>query len=182
MFGAIKITKDANSDHNKYSGYGICFDSSTDFTFGNITNGKNVIMFGSDMSFNAHERNRANKIYVLGRGEIQGVTTVGPTTNSGKTAKKKTTEISVEELYKTNFTEPDKKIVLSLRYNGDSFYLIVNGTEQLKFKTDTKETQKLSLTLDNKSPVWSLTNSTKTGFFGGVYDFAVDSINSGGTI
>ena len=34
------------------------------------------------MSFNFHEENRANNIYVLGRGEIQEVTTVGPTTTS----------------------------------------------------------------------------------------------------
>ena len=40
---------------------------------------KNVIIFGANMSFSTHERNRANRIYILGRGEIQGITTIGPT-------------------------------------------------------------------------------------------------------
>ena len=75
LLGAIKITKDSNPSHNKYGGYGICFDSKSDFSFGNIVNGKNVIIFGADMSFGSHERNRANNIYVLGKDFIQGVTT-----------------------------------------------------------------------------------------------------------
>ena len=40
------------------------------------------------MTFSIHERNKLNNIDVLGRGEIQGVTTVGPTANRGKTEKK----------------------------------------------------------------------------------------------
>ena len=32
LFGATKITKDSDPSHKKYSGYGICFDSKTDFT------------------------------------------------------------------------------------------------------------------------------------------------------
>ena len=45
LFGAVKITEDlSDSDHNKYSGYGICFDEGSNFSFGNITNGKNVII------------------------------------------------------------------------------------------------------------------------------------------
>ena len=44
------------------------------------------------MFFSAHERNRQNEIYVSGRGEIQGVTTVG-TTKGGTT-------IYAEKLYK----------------------------------------------------------------------------------
>ena len=59
MFGATKITEDpSDSDHNKYSSYGIAFDEGTDFNFGNIVNGKNVIISGADMSFSSHERNR----------------------------------------------------------------------------------------------------------------------------
>ena len=80
MFGAVKITEDpSDSDHNKYNGYGIAFDEGSDISFGNIVNGKNVIIFGTDMSFSSHERNGQNEIYVLGKDFIQGVTTVGPT-------------------------------------------------------------------------------------------------------
>ena len=42
LFGAIKITKDTITSHYKYSGYGICLDSKSDFSFGKITNGKNM--------------------------------------------------------------------------------------------------------------------------------------------
>ena len=59
LFGAIKITEDSSdSDHNKYHGHGICFDEESHFTFGNIVNGKNVIIFGAHMSFSSHGRNR----------------------------------------------------------------------------------------------------------------------------
>ena len=62
LFGAVKITEDPlDSSHNKHSGYGICFDKSSDFDFGNIVNGKNVILFGADMSFSSQERNRQKK-------------------------------------------------------------------------------------------------------------------------
>ena len=129
LFGAVKITEDpSDSGHNKHNGYGICFDGSY-FSFGNIVNGKNAIMFGADKSFSSHERNRQNEIYVLGKDFIQGVTIVGPT-RSG-------TAIYAEKVYKHNFAEPKKKFVLSLHYNGDNSYLFVNGGEELKFKAKT---------------------------------------------
>ena len=87
------------------------------------------------MSFSSHERNRQNEIYVLGKDFIQGVTTVRPTVLSGKTSKG--TTIYAEKLYKHNFTEQNKKFVLSLHYNGDNSYLFVNGGEELKFKAKT---------------------------------------------
>ena len=136
MFGAVKIIDDSSdSDHNKYSGYGICFDESSNFSFGNIVNGKNVKMFGCDMSFSSHEQNRQNEIYVLGKDFIQGVTTVGPTALNGKTSKR--TTIHAEKIYKHNFTEPNKNFVFSLHYNGNNSYLFVNGGEELKFKANT---------------------------------------------
>ena len=129
LFGNVKITKDTNSSHDKYVGYGICFDEGSSFSFGNIVNAKNVIIFGADMSFSSHARNKQNNIYVLGKDFIQGVTTAGPT--SGETT------IYAEKVYKHNFTEPSKKFVLSLHYNGDNSYLFVNGGEELQFKAQT---------------------------------------------
>ena len=35
LFGAIKITKNANTSHYKYEGYGICIDGESSFSFGN---------------------------------------------------------------------------------------------------------------------------------------------------
>ena len=37
-------------------------------------------------------------------------------------------------MYIQNFTQPSKKFILSLHYNGDDSYLFVNGKQELKFK------------------------------------------------
>ena len=39
-----------------------------------------------------------------------------------------------EYIYKHNFTEHSKNVVLSLHYNGDNSCLFVNGDQELKFK------------------------------------------------
>ena len=57
LFGAVKITKDLNTSHYKYVGYGICFDEGSSFSFGNITNGKHVIILGSGASSSSHANN-----------------------------------------------------------------------------------------------------------------------------
>ena len=99
LFGAVKITKNTTDTlKNRYEGYGLCFDEGATFTKGNIFNGKNVILFGADMSFSTHATNRANNIYVLGDFLVQGI--------NGTT-------IYAEQVYKTNFTEVRKKFVLS---------------------------------------------------------------------
>ena len=67
LFGAVKITKDLNTSHYQYNGYGTCFDSGGSFSFGNIVNGRNVIIFGADMSFSSHSTNKTQNIYVLGK-------------------------------------------------------------------------------------------------------------------
>ena len=172
LFSAIKITKDVNTSHYQYHGYGICFDGISSFSFGNNTGAKNVIIFDVDMSFGSHATNRASNIYVLGKDFVQGISTT------------EHTAIYAEKLYKTDFTKQDKKFVLSLHYNGDDSYLFVNGVQQLKFKTKNSEIQRHPLVLGNISTDFSTTNSTKTGLYGNVYDFAVDyvSINSVGTI
>ena len=81
LFGAMQITKNAtDSDKNNYKGYGICFYERSQFGHtmieGSLThtsNGRNVLIFGVDMSFSAHATNTANHIYVMGDGITQGV-------------------------------------------------------------------------------------------------------------
>ena len=60
LFGAVKITKNIDTNKYNYSGYGISFDAKSSFSFGNSLNAKNVIIFGCDMSFSSHANNRAN--------------------------------------------------------------------------------------------------------------------------
>ena len=120
LFGAVKIIKNANTSHYKYEGYGICFDGESSFSFGSRIDAKNIIIFGVNTSNSSHSTNKSQNIYVLGKDFVQGLNS---TTNYA------------EKIYKTNFTEQSKKLVLSLHYNGDNSYLFVNGSQGLKFKS-----------------------------------------------
>ena len=118
MFGAVKITKNVNTSHYKYEGYGICFDSESSFSFGNRTDAKNLIIFGVNTSNSSHSTNKTQNIYVLRKDFVQGINN---------------TTIYAKKIY--NFTEQSKKFVLSLHYNGDNSYLFANGSQELKFKS-----------------------------------------------
>ena len=167
LFGAMQITKDAtDNSKNNYKGYGICFDERSQFghtitegSFAHTTNGKNVLILGADMSFSVHATNRANHIYLMGDGLMQGIND---------------TTIYVEKNYYRNFTDPGKKIVLSLHYNGDNSYLFVNGRQELKFKAKTDQLVKEKLCIGNLSDQWTASESKRTGLYGNIYDFLVD--------
>ena len=143
LFGAIEITKNANTSKYKYKGYGICFDERESFShvrkegnFDHTTLARNVIIFGVDMSFSKHVNNKANNIYVMGKDYIQKIND---------------TTIYAEKMFYRNFTDPGKKFILSLHYNGDDSYLFVNGREELKFKTKTDQIINKNLCLGNLS-------------------------------
>ena len=167
LFGAMQITKNAtDNSKNNYKGYGICFDErsqlgDTMIEGGrtHITNGRNVLIFGADMSFSIHRTNRANHIYVMGDGFTQGI---------------HDTTLYVEKKYYRNFTEPDVKFVLSLHYNGDDSYLFVNGRQELKFKCKTDQLVKEKLCIGKLSDQWTTSESEKTGLYGNIHDFLVD--------
>ena len=149
LFGGIKLTKNTDTSKYKYEGYGICFDEVSTFDTDSIINGKNVLIFGVHENSLVHANNKANNIYVMGYGFVQGIND---------------TTLYAEKVYQTNFSTVDKKFVLSLHYNGDDSYLFVNGKQELKFKA--KDDQIIKKILFN--------NTTKTGLYGTVYDFAVD--------
>ena len=162
----MQITKNADSSKYRYKGYGICFDESEQFThvrkkgnFNDTTLARNVIIFGVDMSVSKHANNKANNIYVMGKYYVQKIND---------------TTIYVEKMYDINFTDPGKKIVLSLHYNGNDSYLFVNGRQELKFKTKTDQLVKEKLCIGNLSDQWTTIESEKPGFYGKIYDFVVD--------
>ena len=167
LFGAMKITKNATDyDKNNYKGYGICFDERSQFGHtitengrAHTANGRNVLIFGVDMSFSAHATTRANHIYLMGDGLTQGIND---------------TTLYVEKNYWRNFTDPGKKFVVSLHYNGDDSYLFVNGRQELKFKCKTDQLVKEKLCIGNLSDQWTTSESEKTGLYGNIYDFVVD--------
>ena len=123
LFGAMQITKNAtDNSENNYEGYGICFDERSQFSHtitengrAHTKNGRNVLIFGVDMSFSAHATNRANHIYLMGDGLMQGIND---------------TTLYVEKNYRRNFTDHGKKFIISLQYNGDESYFFVNGRQE----------------------------------------------------
>ena len=77
----MQIAKKAtDNSKNNYKGYGICFDERSDFGhtiteggFTHTTDAKKVLIIGADMSFSVHATNRANHIYLMGTGLMQGI-------------------------------------------------------------------------------------------------------------
>ena len=143
LFGAMEITKNADTSKCNYKWYGICFDEGGKFghtiregNFDHTTNARNVLILGADMSFSVHATNRANNIYVMGEAFVQGVND--------------TTKYAEKKFYR-NFTDAGKKFVLSLHYNGDNSYLFVNGRQKLKFKAKTDQLVKEKICIGNLS-------------------------------
>ena len=126
LFGAMQITKNADTNKYNYKRHGICFNESKEFThvrkrgnFNDTASARNVIIFGVDMIFSKHANNKRNNIYVMGKYYVQRIND---------------TTIYAEKMYYRNFTDPGKKFVLSLHYNVNNSYLYVNGNQELKFK------------------------------------------------
>ena len=60
LFGSAKLTKNADINKYGYFGYGIGFDKQSSFSFGNET-GKNIIIFGVDMSSSSKKKKKKEK-------------------------------------------------------------------------------------------------------------------------
>ena len=167
LFGAMQTTKDpTNNSKNNYKGYAFCFDERSNFSHTisqdrrqRTSNGKNVLIFGADLSSSIHATNRANHIYCFGEGLTQSIND---------------TTIYAEKNYYRNFSEHGETFVLSLHYNGDNSYLFVNGRQELKFKAKNDQLIKEKLCIGNLSDQWTASESEKTGLYGNIYDFAVD--------
>ena len=114
------------------------------------------------MSFSVFVNNKKKLILIFGEGPTQD----GPTLDG--------TTLNSEKKYLIKFTENNKKLCLSLHYNGSNSYLFVNGTENIKFKSEDSEIVTTLLCLGNISKDFSVDNMKKSGLNGYVYDFSVD--------
>ena len=119
LFGAVTLTKNADIEKYKYSGYGIGFERRSSFSFTGGGFAENVLIFGADMSTSIHIDNKGKDILVLGRGPTQGLEST----------------LTAEKMYSINFTVTTNKFCLSLHYSGANSYSFVNGTDIYKFKT-----------------------------------------------
>ena len=157
MFGAVKLAKHPDIDQYKYSGYGIAFDRKG---FCSLCNeiGRNVIIFGVDISSPLHINNHKKDILILRK---------GPTQELEHT-------LTAEKLYWINFTKHNTKFCISLHCNRANSYLFVNGTEIISFKANDSEIAATPLCLGNISKDFSVDNTKTTGLNGCFYDFSVD--------
>ena len=119
-----------------------------------------VIIFGADVSISVHVSNKTQNILVLGKAFIQQVNN---------------TTIYAEKMYSPNFSVENKIFLLSLHYNGDNSYLLVNGQKVTQFKPKNYEigTNRVflgTLGILNLSP--KDVNDIK--LYGNTYDFSVD--------
>ena len=95
LFGSVKLTRNADLDKNKYTGYGIGFDSRSELLVTDGSYGKNVIIFGADMSSSVHVDNNGKDIVILGEGLTQGL---------------HDTILTAEAKYPINFIQSGKKL------------------------------------------------------------------------
>ena len=140
------MTKNADIDKYKYIGYGIGFDRNGSFSFPGIGFGKDVMIFGVDMSSSTKIDNRKKDILIFGK---------SPTQRLEHT-------LSAVKMYSINFTEHNKKLCLSLHYNeANNYYLFVKGKEIHKLRAKYSEIVRTPLFLGNISKDWTLDNIKK---------------------
>ena len=67
LFKVVRLTKNTDIDKYKYSGYTIAFDRKGSYSISNEV-GRNVIIFGADMSSSSYIHNKKKDILILGKG------------------------------------------------------------------------------------------------------------------
>ena len=73
-----------------------------------------LLFFGDDMSLSVHIDYKNKDIVILGKGQTQGL---------------RNTTLTEEAIYSINFTQPNKRSVLSLHYTVRNSLLFINTTE-----------------------------------------------------
>ena len=82
------------------------------------------LIFGADMSSSVHIDNKNKDIWILGEGPTHGLDD---------------TTLTDKAKHPFNFTQPRKRFVLSLDYNGSNSFLFFNATEIFQFKVKDSE-------------------------------------------
>ena len=73
LFGAVKLSKNADIDKYRYFDYGIGFDGRKVYSHLSGGTEKKVIIFGADMSWSVHAHNKGKDILTLGKSPTQGL-------------------------------------------------------------------------------------------------------------
>ena len=136
LFGGVKLVKNADSDKYVYSGYGIVFYTRIEVSFPDSNVGKNVIIFGGDMSLSVHIDKKGKDILILDKGATQGLND---------------TALTAETQYLINFTIPSLEFCVSLYYNGRNSFFFVDSTKIHQFKAKDSAIKKYSVSIGNIS-------------------------------
>ena len=164
LFGSVKLAKNADPDKYDYSVYSIVFDSRREVSCADGSMGKNVIILGADMGLSVHIDNKNKDILILSERPAQRLDD---------------TTLTAETIYPINFTQRNKRFVLSLHYNGRNSFLFVNATKiyQLKAK-DSSEIKDSTLCLGNISKDFTVNNMQKKAGLKGIITFFSVDFNS----
>ena len=108
--------------------------------------GKNVIIFEADMSSSVNI-DKGKDILILGKGPTQGLDNI---------------TLTAEAKYPINFTQPNKRFVFSLHYNGSNSFLFVNAKKIYEFKAKNSEIKDYALCLGNISKDFKINNMKKS--------------------
>ena len=119
LLGSANLTKNDDLDKYRYTGYGIRFDSCSQFSSRHGSMGKNVIIFGAVVSSSVHVDDKGKDILIFGEGQTQGLDDI---------------KLTAQAQYPINFTQSGKRFVLSLPYNRSKRFLFVNATKVYQFK------------------------------------------------
>ena len=93
---------------------------------------ENVIVFGADMSSYMHIDKKRKDILILGNGPTQGLDD---------------TTLTAEAKYHVDFTQSNRKFVLSLHCNGRNSFFFVNAIKIYQFTANASEIKNYPLRL-----------------------------------
>ena len=125
LIGGVKLSKNDDPGKYVYIGYGIGYDLLSEFSFSDGSTGKNVIIFGVNMSSSVHINNKEKDILIiLGVGPTQGL---------------HDTVLTAKARYSVNFSRLHRTFCLNLHYIGSNSFLFVNATKIYQFKTRDSE-------------------------------------------
>ena len=117
LFGAVKLSENANPEKHEYCGYGIEFDLRSLLSLSNGKFGINVVVFDVDNSSLVHSDNKKNILDEV------------PTDGLGDTT------IAEEAKYFVTVTKSKNKFCLNLNYKGNNNFFYANGVKMYQFKT-----------------------------------------------
>ena len=108
------------------------------------------------MSSSVHVDNKGKDILILGEGPTHGLYDI---------------TVTAEAIYAINFTQLNKRFVLSLHYNGSNSFLFVNAITLHQVKAKNSEMEDYALCLGNISKDFTIHNMKKKTGLKGVVNF-----------